>query len=210
MQLSSVDTNAEGFVLTGECPHCHAKSAFGSVTKPYVEKASDSHFRMIGALRCIGCNEFILGFLRTSPQRSRDNPWAYEAHYPLGLTDDSVAAEVPPNIASDFQEALRCCGVKSWKATVLMCRRALQTSCDLEGAEGKDLYTQIDDLAQKQRITSPLKEMAHKIRLLGKKGAHGDYSDIDESIIENDAKQAIKFMRHYFEHVYVLKASLES
>src|SRR5262249_25705483 len=96
-----------------------------------------------------------------------------------------------------------------FKATVLMCRRSLQVSCDREKATGKDLFTQIDDLAQKQLITEPLKKMAHRIRLLGKKGAHGDYSDIDETITEKDADDAIKFMRHYLEHVYVLPSQLE-
>lgn len=73
---------------------------------------------------------------------------------------------------------------------------------------GKDLFTQIDDLAAKQKITEPLKKMAHRIRLLGKKGAHGDFSDIDDTITPQDAEDAIKFMRHYFEHVYVLPARL--
>jgi hypothetical protein len=43
----------------------------------------------------------------------------------------------------------------------------------------------------------------------GKKGAHGDYSDIDDTIGEKDAGEAIKFMRHYLEHVYVLPKQLE-
>jgi hypothetical protein len=78
----------------------------------------------------------------------------------------------------------------------------------MEDAEGRDLFTQIDDLAGKQKITKPLGEMAHRIRLLGKKGAHGDYSDIDDTITPDDAEKAITFMRHYFDHVYVLPAAL--
>ena len=68
---------------------------------------------------------------------------------------------------------------------------------------------QIADLADKQRITGTLKEMAHRIRLLGKKGAHGDYSDINDNITEKDAEDAITFMRHYLDHVYVLPKRLE-
>jgi hypothetical protein len=51
--------------------------------------------------------------------------------------------------------------------------------------------------------------MAHRIRLLGKQGAHGDYSDIDATITEKDAEDAITFMRHYLEHVYVLTEQLK-
>jgi hypothetical protein len=89
-----------------------------------------------------------------------------------------------------------------------MCRRSLQVSCDKEKAKGNDLFKQIDDLASNQRITAPLKEMAHRIRLLGKRGAHGDYSDIDSTIDKSDAIDAITFMRHYLEHVYILPAKL--
>jgi hypothetical protein len=53
-----------------------------------------------------------------------------------------------------------------------------------------------------------LRKMAHRIRLLGKKGAHGDYSDIDDSILDKDADDAITFMRHYLDHLYVLLARL--
>jgi hypothetical protein len=80
--------------------------------------------------------------------------------------------------------------------------------CGQVGAS-PDLYSQIDDLAQRGDITSPLKEMAHRIRLLGKIGAHGDYSDIDDTIAMQDADDALKFVRHYLEHVYVLRAELD-
>ena len=107
--------------------------------------------------------------------------------------------EIPADIASDFREAIRCHWVKAFKATVLMCRKSLQVSCDKENAEGNDLFKQIDDLAHKGRITESLKKMAHRIRLLGNRGAH-DYSDIDDSITEKDANDAINFMAHYLQH----------
>jgi hypothetical protein len=171
---------------------------------------------MIGIARCQACNEYILGILRLTEVEQSDygdsRPWfrfVYEAHYPLGTPNDTIAKEIPAEIGRDFQEAIRCQWIKAFKATVLMCRRSLQVSCDKEGAEGKDLYSQIDDLARKQRITETLKKMAHRIRLLGKRGAHGDYSDIDDTIKDGDAEDAITFMRHYLDHVYVLPAKLD-
>jgi hypothetical protein len=79
----------------------------------------------------------------------------------------------------------------------------------MEKASGKNLFAQIDDLASKQRITEPLKKMAHRIRLVGKQAAHGDYSDIDATITEKDADDALSFMGHYVEHVYILPKQLE-
>jgi hypothetical protein len=133
----------------------------------------------------------------------------YHSHYPLGKPDDSVDELVPCEIASDFSEAIRCKWMRAYRATVLMCRRSLQVSCDLEKAQGKDLFKQIDDLASKGRITATLQKMAHRIRLLGKLGAHGDYLDIDETITQKDAADAVTFMKHYLEHVYILPGKLD-
>jgi hypothetical protein len=136
------------------------------------------------------------------------NDYEYETHYPLGTPDETIAAEIPNEVSVSFKEALRCRWVDAFSATVLMCRRSLQVSCDLEQAAGHDLYEQIDDLFSKGRITKTLKDMAHRIRLLGKRGAHADYSDIDATIDENDAENGIIFLRHYLDHIYVLPAKL--
>jgi len=212
MELVAVESGAGPttgyFCLRGTCPYpdCRTVATFPAVTNAFVDDPySVVGRRMVCGLRCEACHKYILGIIATDAFAK----WTYEAHYPLDSPDDSVSDLVPDAIKEDFQEALRCIWIKSFKATVLMCRRALQVSCDLEKAEGNDLFKQIDDLASKQRITAPLKKMAHRIRLLGKKGAHGDYSDIDETITEKDATDAIKFMHHYLDHVYILAAALD-
>ena len=167
--------------------------------------------RAVTALRCQGCRKFILGFVYWQGHSNwASSPAAikYETHYPISLPSDDLPTGIPDAIAHNFKEALRCRWIKAYQATVLMCRRALQVSCDSESAVGNDMYKQIDDLASKQLITEPLRKMAHRIRLLGKRGAHGDYSDIDATITQKDADDAIKFMGHYLEHVYVLPAEL--
>jgi hypothetical protein len=207
------------FSLRGTCPHCSHPSSFVKVTTMHAETKSGAANRFVAAMQCQACLKFILAIVwRTN------GPYQYDAHYPIGKPDDSVDEVVPVEIRTAFQEALRCRWVKAYQATVLTCRRALQVSCDRELLEPqadqviteqdkkqnsrKDLYTQIDELATKQRITAILKTMAHRIRLLGKRGAHGDYSDIDATIGEKDADDAITFMRHYLDHVYVLPARL--
>jgi hypothetical protein len=202
-----------GFRFRGTCPHCDSKAAFETVSGIFIE---DDVYglprRVVGVLRCNACNEYILGILRMEPDRIRPGTKVsvYEAHYPMGKPPQMIPRFVPEQIIDDFNEALRCEWVKAYKSTVLMCRRALQVSCDMEKAVGRDLFSQIDDLAQNQRITKPLKRMAHRIRLLGKKGAHADYSDIDATITAKDADDAITFMEHYLQHVYVLPGRMDA
>jgi hypothetical protein len=204
------------FSFRGTCPHanCRADAGFnivpmnlGGGQHPAIHMASkpDPTFVTWAIMQCQACLGYILG---CATQRGPDT-WQYVRHYPIGQPHDTVSPHVPAEIAFDFKQAIRCRGVKAFGATVLMCRRSLQVSCDMENADGKDLFKQIDDLASKQRITEPLKKMAHRIRLLGKQGAHGDYSDIDATITEKDADDAILFMAHYVEHVYVLPKQLE-
>ncbi|HKV39890.1 MAG TPA: DUF4145 domain-containing protein, partial [Blastocatellia bacterium] len=77
----------------------------------------------------------------------------------------TVDKSVPSEIAADFAEALRCLWVKAYRAAVAMCRRSIEASCNQLGAKGNRLVDKIDDLAQKGKITAPLKDWAHEVRL---------------------------------------------
>src|ERR1700730_2429537 len=128
-----------GFSFSGECPHCEHLSAFQTVSAPFVETIKTGTGRWVAPMSCVACNWYILGIVQGEPP----NHMYYEAHYPIGLPSDAVPKEIPEPVREDFREALRCHWVESWRATVLMCRRALQVSCDKEGAIGKDLFTQV-------------------------------------------------------------------
>jgi len=198
------------FTLAGMCPHCHRETVFMMVTNPDVEtthgSAYKAYYKAWAVMLCVGCKKHILGAVETE---NHATDCKYLEHFPLGTPNDDVASEIPDELRPSFQEAIRCCWVRSFQASVLMCRRCLQVSCDREKAQGKDLFSQIDNLASAGRITETLRKMAHRIRLLGKRGAHGDYSDIDSTITDKDAIEAIEFMQHYLEHVYVLPAKLD-
>ena len=95
--------------------------------------------------------------------------------------------------------------MNAYNATVEMCRRAIEASCLQLGAKGNDsIEAQIDWVHSQGKITTPLKEMAHKIRLGGNRGAHPS----QRIITENDADAIIEFTQEYFDHVYVMLAKM--
>src|ERR1022692_3484633 len=152
------------FSLRGTCPHprCRDRATFTIVSINAGDQVPAIHIvdrqspvqTVWAIMQCQGCLGFILGCaVRRGPE-----PWQYIRHYPIGEPDDSLSPDIPIEIAHDFKQALRCRWVKAYGATVLMCRRSLQVSCDMEQAQGKDLFKQIDDLATKQRITETLKK----------------------------------------------------
>jgi hypothetical protein len=167
---------------------------------------------------------FILAIVRQV-----QHEFVYVNHYPLGKPDDAVAGEIPDGIKEDFKEALRCRFVDAYNATAEMCRRALESSCIDLGASPKDvLEDMIDELETKRLITPFLKQVAHKIRLGGNRGAHPSPPAIVAAIpaitpapaapakpepirkIEKEHADAIiKFTHEFFHHVYVVPKQLD-
>lgn len=210
LRMEIVNFPQQNFDLVGAsgvCPHCYAKAYFKPVTSAYGE-LQGSYQRLCNAAQCEACKKFVLVVgLRNMTIAGRNTPFNLEALYPLGKPNDSVDAAVPKEIADDFREALRCRWIEAHKATVTMCRRAIQASCLEKKAEKKKLVAQIDELAAKGIITEPLKEFAHEVRLEGNDGAHPDADGL-ENVTPKDADDIIEFTREYLHHVYVMPAKL--
>lgn len=215
----------DGFSLRGECPHCRHDAVFIQVTSVFSQfvKATNSGAmrRLIVGMRCQGCLQCILGI---ALHVDGVPLFTYEAHYPLGKPDDTVAEEIPDHIRPDFREAFRCFWVNAYNATAEMCRRAVEASCLDLGAPEKDvLEAQIDWLEQQRKITPFLRDVAHKVRLGGNRGAHpGIASPVaragsaptatvqSASVVTRDhAKAILKFATEFFHHVYVVPKQLD-
>lgn len=190
---------------SGECPHCGVRSLFQPVMGGYTEVGGGIR-RMCNPAQCQACKGFVL-VLGTHSSHQNNIPYAFEALYPLGKPNDSVDETVPKHVAADFAEALRCCWVNAYKATVTMCRRAIQSSVLDLGASDKKLVEQIDELASKGKLTNSLRDYAHEVRLTGNDGAHPDKDELKD-VSETDAGDIIAFTRHFFDHVYVTPARL--
>jgi len=205
MELTSIGES--GFVLRGECPHCQHLAAFSPVTKSFTESSGKvREGRMITALRCVACYGYILGIVKLVPDQyvSSQSNWVYETHYPLGKAPQLSSSDIPEHIVEDFNEALRCRWADAYNATVEMCRRALQSSCEGLGADSSlKIEAQIDWVASQGKITSFLQQIAHTIRLAGNRGAHPP-----RVITEEEADAVIQFTREYFQHVYLTAARM--
>ncbi len=227
MQLTTFEAESGKFSLRGECPHCQQGTVFIQVTSVHAEEIEQRYQRLAVGMQCQGCLEHILAVVMKNRQPTKPSTLAYVQHYPLGKPDDSVAEEVTaanPIIALDFAEALRCLWVKSYKASVAMCRRSVEATCKHFGATGYTLEKKIDNLAAQGRITELLKEMAHAVRVSGNRGLHGkrkrEIADTEqpneqETLLddlelfgEDEAKAMIAFTKELFHHVFVMPALL--
>jgi uncharacterized protein DUF4145 len=193
----------------GTCPHCSFKSYFRPLNAAYTEQDSGNQNRywICNAAQCESCKGFVLVVGRKVGIHHQ--AWGLEGVYPLGKPNDSVPPEVPKLIADDFREALRCEWVKAYKATVAMCRRALQASCVELKAKDAKLIDQIDELAANGAITTSLKDIAHQIRSVGNDGAHPGKDGLND-VSQQDASDIIEFTREFLHHVFVVPARLKA
>lgn len=200
--------------LRGVCPHCSSVSSFEPVGQPHAESRYVSgsgltdHF-LAQVSQCIGCKDFVL-VVGCSYGRQPQRGYELKSFAPRTAAQDAVDKSVPPNIAADLSEAIRCEWAKSYKAAVTMCRRAIQAASIDKGATPKDkLVDQIDELATLQIITASLKDMAHEVRLTGNDGAHPGADGLND-VTQQDAKDIIEFTKELFHHVYIMPAKLKA
>jgi len=182
----------------GECPHCGVVSYFRPVA------SSVDTNKVVSAAKCESCKGFVL----VLGNRLGGNQACQSITvYPLGKPNETVDPAVPASVSEDFKEALRCHFIKSYRATVVMCRRAIQQSAIELKATGNKLINQIDDLYKNGKITESLKDFAHEVRLTGNDGAHPDKDGLAD-VNETDSNEIIEFTREYLHHVYVMPAKL--
>lgn len=205
MQIGIFDYNKQRFTLRGKCPHCLRSSVFAQITDVAVQDSRFAgHYRWIAGLQCQGCLRHILGIVDIDPSYQNGN---YEIHYPVEQPNDYAAPEIPVDIAADFKEAQRCFCVSAYNATAEMCRRAVEASCiDLGAPKNILLNPKIAWLADQQKISPFLRDLAHSIRLAGNRAAHPDAAE--EVIDQIKATAILKFTEAFFQYVYVIPKQL--
>jgi hypothetical protein len=166
------------------CPYCGVYSTITLVA------CCRRHF----IYRCDHCNEDFL--LIVEGNKIVDQ-------YPKRTPKLDVA--IPLDVANDYVEAIKCFDISAYKASVVMCRRALQTSVIDKGAGKGRLVDQIDELSTKGTITEDIKNWAHEIRLTANIGAHPDGL---EDVARQDAEDLIKFTEEYLNYVYIMPSKV--
>lgn len=107
-------------------------------------------------------------------------------------------SRIPDDLRIDLDEAKLCLSIDCHRACCVMCRRAIQTACMNKGGEGRDLFSQIDDLAHKRVITKDLADFAHTVRALGRDAAHPDFGPVEKEDAEDCLALTVQFLNTLF------------
>lgn len=197
--------------LLRPCPHCDAVATYTTIhdtTPPnYDEREEGELYHAI--VECDNCGEVILLIFEAVRE-----PLVHDGFYiDIQLVDQypkripMFHESIPPHVVNDYVEAIKCFDVGAWKASVVMCRRALQGSVIERGSTKSKLADQIDDLHNNEIITKDIKDWAHEIRLTGNIGAHPSKDGL-EDVTEEDAKELIAFVEEYLNFVYIMPSKV--
>jgi hypothetical protein len=114
---------------------------------------------------------------------------------------------LPTTIEADRREAWSCYYGGDYRAAIIMGRAAIQRAVrQLEGA-GAGLKAEINDLAQRRKITEALRDAAHEVRIAGDDAAHPE--DL-ESVTAEEAKDSLDFMDDFLAHAIAMPARAEA
>lgn len=176
------------------CPYCDVHSTISVRSR---DAGESTLFEMV---KCDHCGELILQIYRI-----KDKKRILIDQYPKRIP--RLHKSIPERVGDDYIEAMKCFDVGANRASVVMCRRALQSSVIEKGAKKNRLVDQIDELYDSQIITKDIRDWAHEIRLTGNIGAHPDEDGLQD-VTPEDADELIKFMEEYLNYVYIMPAKV--
>ena len=196
------------------CPHCNATATYTTIFTTLPERLVDLQMgEMYYALvTCDAENCGRVVFLIFKGLETKEGRYT---HFDIELVDQypkripKLHKSIPRQVTDDYIEAIKCFDVGAWKASVVICRRALQVSVIEKGAKKGILWEQIDELYDGEIITKDIKDWAHEIRLTGNIGAHPDKDGL-EDVTKEDAKELIDFMEEYLNYVYIMPSKVQA
>lgn len=174
------------------CPHCHRQT---SITPLKTHTGNSTISRDANGV------DWFIGTCNYCfhPVLSQDQGAVV---WPNPMPSDT-SSDIPNNIRGNIIEAKKCNSVSSWRATVVMCRRAIQMACLEKGANPSDnLISQINYLKSSNIITQDLHEWATIVRWVGNDGAHPGGIEPDSE----DASSMLDLAEQFLHVLYVAPA----
>ena len=172
---------------TIQCPKCGCKNQLDTHT----------YWNYEGMYLCHECDARMRvvireGYLLRTPEVSHFTP----------------VEGAPPAVSEDFIEAQKCYDAEAYKATVVICRRALETMTDFQQAKGKNLFQKIEDLYNREVIGRATFEIATQVREFGNYGAHPK-DDLLSEVTWKDAAAVLEITQHFLRDVYEIPEKVE-
>lgn len=178
------------------CPFCGECGNFSVEFSAQKKKPNGHKVLNFDTLKCGACASFVQVFWSGTRDLHdfRVQPW------PLKIS--KAPDHWPEAIGRYWLQAKRTLKDENWDASAVMARSALQLAFREQGASGRTLRDEINDLADKGTLPNIMKEWAHEVRALGNDSAHPGVEQVATD--PRDARDIVQFLDFFLEYSYSL------
>jgi len=190
-----------------ECAFCGERGNFETEHHAEKKKPNDRKILNFDTLKCGNCSGYVLVMWST-------NAWAGSTHgihdfrlVPWPQTVGEGREHWPDTVKRYWRQAHTTLSAEDYDAAAVMARSALQAVMRDKKATGKDLYSEIENLAGQGIIPPIVQEWSHEVRQLAKPAAHP--SADEEPTSSKDAHDIVKFLDFLLEYLYDLPKQIQ-
>jgi hypothetical protein len=180
------------------CPFCKEQGNFALAHHAEKQKANSRKKLNFDLYQCKNCMGYVHVFWSAAESGVGSMHDFLVLPWPIGKAKPSE--NWPPDVQRFWTQAHESLGIQNWDAAAVMARSAVQVTMRDKGAVGKDLYSEIEDLAKKGDLSPLMKEWSHEVRVLGNDAAHPRAS-VPPATSE-DARDVVQFLDSLLRYLY--------
>lgn len=192
---STVDINSI------ECGFCNQKNGYQTLDHKVKKNSSTGKALTYNILQCENCGNYTFLFWSSNAHGGRFGRYDYRT-LPYPLSQVRAPDHWPADVQRYWKQAHGSIIANNWDAAALMARSALQCVMREQGAKGKNLYQEIEDLKTRGQLPEIMKDFAEEVRELGNDSAHPKVGM--EETTEKDAKDVVEFLDIVLDYLYNL------
>jgi hypothetical protein len=191
-----------------ECAFCHERGNWQNVFHADKRKPGSDKKLNFDVYKCANC----AGYVHVLWSASEGALMMHGIHdfkvLPWPLSDKpKPTAHWPQQVQRFWTQAHQSANREIWDAASVMVRSALQLTLREQGATGRTLHDQVNDLADKGVLPPAMKEWATEVRLLGNEAAHPELDQTEAN--PADIKDILQFLDRLLVYFYDIPAGIQ-
>ena len=200
---------AEGVGYHGEslatyrisCPFCMESGNFETAFHAEKKKSNSQKKLNFDTLKCGNCSGYVMVLWSATEHGFGRGLHDYRV-LPRPLKLDKYPDHWPDPIGRYWLQAKRNLMDENWDAAILMARSALQAALRDQGASGKNLKQEIEQMADDCNLPPIMKDWSNEVREFGNKSAHPEPQQ--DPPRGQDARELVGFLDFFLECAYTL------
>ncbi len=204
----------DGFGYSGEdlalyriaCPFCEESGNYEKVFHAEKKKSNSRKVLNFDTFKCNNCAGYVQVVWSADDSYGSHRLHDYRVQ-PWPIKTNSAPEHWPSAVQRYWVQSQRSLEAENWDAASVMARSALQVALREHKAVGKDLKSEIQDLAEKGILPPLMKEWSNEVRELGNDSAHPKPDQTPTT--EEEARDVVEFLDFLLIYLYNLPKQIK-